>query len=86
MVETMGEVGLRELRERADELAGRAEAGEEIVITVAGRPIAKLVPAIVRTHSWRRWSDVAVVFTGPADPDWTTDRDYLAHDIRDEFQ
>ena len=30
--------------------------------------------------------DVAVVFTGPADPDWTTDRDYLAHDIRDEFQ
>ncbi|MDZ4236168.1 MAG: type II toxin-antitoxin system prevent-host-death family antitoxin [Dietzia sp.] len=86
MVDTVDEVGLRELREHADELASRAKGGEEITITVAGRPIAKLVPAIVRTHTWRQWSDVAEVFTGPADHAWATDRDYIAHDIRDGFQ
>ena len=38
-------VGLRELRQNASELVRRLEEGEEIVITVAGRPGARLVPA-----------------------------------------
>jgi prevent-host-death family protein len=36
-------VGLRELRQPASELVRRVEAGEEITITVAGRPSARLV-------------------------------------------
>lgn len=76
-------VGLRELRQNASELVRRVEEGEEIVITVAGRPGARLVPAAPRT--WRRWGDVAELFAGPGDPAWGADREELAGDIRDPW-
>ena len=34
----MSEIGLRELRHKASELVRRAEAGEHLTVTVAGRP------------------------------------------------
>lgn len=71
----MNTVGLRELRQRASELVRRAEAGEEVTITVAGRPSVRLVP--VTPRSWRAWDDVAELFRGPADPDWERDRDLV---------
>lgn len=67
----MDEVGLREMRQNASELVRRAEAGETVTITVAGRPAAILGPASPR--AWRRWSDVAEAFSGPADPGWASD-------------
>jgi prevent-host-death family protein len=79
----MKNVGLRELRQHASELVRRAEEGEEITITVAGRPGARLVPAAPRT--WRRWVDVAELFAGPADPAWNTDREAIAHEVRDPW-
>lgn len=77
----MDTVGLRELRQQASDLVRRVEAGEEVTITVAGRPSARLVPVSPRT--WRRWEEVAELFAGPADDAWTDDRDRLdqaAHD------
>jgi prevent-host-death family protein len=71
----MSLVGLRELRQRASELIRRVEAGEEITITVAGRPSARLVP--VPPRAWRQWSEVAELFHGPADPEWEKDRDLV---------
>jgi len=41
----MKSVGLRELRQDASDLVRRVQAGEEITITVSGRPSARLVPA-----------------------------------------
>ncbi|PJE14039.1 MAG: type II toxin-antitoxin system prevent-host-death family antitoxin [Mycobacterium sp.] len=79
----MKAVGLRELRQNASELVRRVEEGEEIVITVAGRPGARLVPAAPRT--WRRWADVADLVAGPADPDWDADRSALADDVEDPW-
>jgi prevent-host-death family protein len=76
-------VGLRELRQNASDLIRRVEEGEEITITVAGRPGARLVPATPR--AWRRWTDVAELFGGPADPSWDVDRDEIAHDVRDPW-
>lgn len=76
-------VGLRELRQHASDLVRRVEDGEEITITVAGRAGARLVPATPR--AWRRWSDVADLFAGPADPDWEDDRSTVAHDLRDPW-
>jgi prevent-host-death family protein len=76
-------VGLRELRQNASDLVRRAEEGEEITITVAGRPGARLVPAVPRI--WRRWADVAALFAGPADPAWNADRDAIAHEVRDPW-
>jgi prevent-host-death family protein len=76
-------VGLRELRQNASELVRRAEGGEEITITVAGRPGARLVPAASR--AWRRWVDVSELFAGPADPTWNADREAIAQEIRDPW-
>ena len=69
------EVGLREIRQNASDLVRRAEAGEQLTITVSGRPAAVLGP--VNPRAWRRWSALAPLFTGPTDPEWAADRDGL---------
>lgn len=79
----MGTVGLRELRQDASELVRRVEAGEEITITVSGRPSARLVPA--RPTQWRSWAQIADLFPGPADPLWERDRGLLDADVRDPW-
>jgi len=76
-------IGLRELRQNASELVRRVETGEEIIITVAGRPGARLVPANPR--SWRMWADVADLFAGNADPAWNDDREAIADDVHDPW-
>lgn len=76
-------VGLRELRQQASELLRRVEGGEQVLITVAGRPSARLVPVSPRT--WRRWNEVAELFEGPADPSWAADRDRLDGDPHDPW-
>jgi prevent-host-death family protein len=68
----MASVGLRELRQDASELVRRAEAGEEVVITVSGRAAAVLGPA--RKAQWRRYDDLAALFDTPVDPTWEEDR------------
>lgn len=62
------EIGLRELRQNASDLVRRAEAGESIVITVSGRPAARLVP--VEDRRWRTYDQIADVFRGPRLHDW----------------
>jgi len=79
----MGTVGLRELRQDASDLVRRVEAGEEITITVSGRPSARLVPA--RPMRWRRWSEVAELLRGPEDAEWGRDRDLLDTEVRDPW-
>jgi prevent-host-death family protein len=79
----METVGLRELRQNASDLVRRVEDGEEITITVAGRPSARLVPAAPRT--WRRWAEVAELFNGPDDPAWSGDREAIGHAITDPW-
>lgn len=76
-------VGLRELRQDASGLIRRVEGGEELLITVAGRPAAKIVPAA--PNRWRHWSDVADLFAGPDDPAWDLDRDEVDHTVRDPW-
>jgi prevent-host-death family protein len=41
----MKHIGIRQARQALPQLVDRAEAGEEIVITRQGRPVAKLVAA-----------------------------------------
>ncbi|GLZ51749.1 type II toxin-antitoxin system prevent-host-death family antitoxin [Actinomycetospora sp. NBRC 106378] len=79
----MESVGLRELRQNASELVRRVENGERIEVTVSGRPSAVLVPA--ESRRWRTWADVAEVFDGAQDPDWTADRELIDQEIRDPW-
>ncbi|MXG91201.1 type II toxin-antitoxin system Phd/YefM family antitoxin [Nocardioides flavescens] len=80
----MTTVGLRELRQDASELVRRVEAGEEITISVSGRPAARLSP--VRPARWRTWDEVEELFQGPADPDWREDRDLVDGELRDPWE
>jgi prevent-host-death family protein len=75
--------GLRELRQRASELVRQAEGGETIIITVSGREVAQLGP--IRRRQWRRGAELAAIFAGQDDQDWSTDRDQLDHAVRDPF-
>lgn len=79
----MATVGLRELRQDASKLVRRVEAGEEITVTVSGRPSARLVA--VEPRRWRRFADVAGLFDGPADAAWASDRDRIDHGIGDPW-
>lgn len=79
----MTNVGLRELRQAASDLVRRVEAGEEITITVSGRPSARLVPA--RQARWRAWAEIEELFDGPADVEWESDMDRLDRDARDPW-
>lgn len=76
-------VGLRELRQDASDLVRRVEAGEEITVTVAGRPSARLVA--VAPRRWRRWEDVAELFIGPVDDSWEADRDQIDQAVEDPW-
>ena len=77
----MDSIGLRELRQQASELVRRAQAGESLLITVSGRPAARLVPAEPRRY--RRDPEIRELFAGPVDPDWTEDRDRLDQALAD---
>lgn len=79
----MDDVGLRELRQDASALVRRAERGEEITITVSGRPSARLVP--VSAGQWRHWIELAELFGGPGDPAWEQDRDLIDQDVGDPW-
>jgi prevent-host-death family protein len=83
----MAEVGLREMRQHASELVRRAEAGEQVTITVAGRPAAVLGPVSPRT--WRRWDEIADVFgtdlVGTGDASWDADRELVDQSIADPW-
>ena len=49
----MTEVGIRELRARLSRWIGRVRAGEELVVTDRGAPVARLVP-IDQTDAYER--------------------------------
>ena len=75
----MESIGLRELRQHASEIVRRAEQGEELLVTVAGRPAAVLGPAT--PSRWRRFEEIEAIFAGPADAAWAIDRERIDQTI-----
>lgn len=69
----MATIPQKELRNNVGEILRRAEAGEEITITVSGRPVAQLGPT--RTRQWVKGSELADLWALPPDPT-------LAEDVR----
>jgi prevent-host-death family protein len=63
----MGEVASRELRNNTRGVLDRVEAGEDVVITVDGRAVARLVPIDRRPRSWTRDEFMRDVLTHRAD-------------------
>lgn len=78
------EVGLREMRQTASELVRRAEAGERVTVTVAGRPAAVLGP--VHQRRWRTWEEIADLFRTPVDGQLAADLVALDNHPRDPWE
>jgi prevent-host-death family protein len=76
-------VGLRELRQNASDLVRRAEAGEEVIVTVSGRHSVRIVAAV--PNAWRKYPDIAELFSGRPDPDWGADRDRSDQTVQDPW-
>lgn len=72
------------MRQDASDLVRRAEGGERVTITVAGRPAAVLGP--VAPHVWRRWDEVSSVFRESVDSEWEADRALLDDSPTDPWE
>jgi prevent-host-death family protein len=79
----VAEVGLREMRQNASELVRRAEAGERLTVTVAGRPAAVLGP--IASRRWRQWDEISDLFRTPVDAGLVQDLDRLDNHPRDPW-
>jgi prevent-host-death family protein len=80
------EVASRELRNDTAGLLRRVEAGESIVITRRGRPVAKLVPTDEEPHRLLTPSDVLAIRQITAgDPTFAADLERIRSGTTDEL-
>jgi prevent-host-death family protein len=82
----MTEVAVRELRNNTAELLNRAASGEEITITVHGRPVAALV-ALNRParRPFSKAELISMLQTSQADAGLGQDLERLAGDTTDDL-
>lgn len=73
----------KELRNKVGEVLRLAESGEEITITVSGRPVAQLGP--VRTRQWVSPAQLAELWRAPADPTLEKDLEALGGELSDPW-
>lgn len=81
----VGEVASRDLRNDTRSVLRRVEAGEEVVITVDGRPVAELHPVGARPRWLTRRQFVDRFGGRQADPGLTDDLRALAPDTTDDL-
>jgi prevent-host-death family protein len=79
----MATIPQKELRNKVGEVLRRAEAGEEITITVSGRPVALLGPA--RTRQWVPSGQLIELWNAPADPTLERDLEQLGGELTDPW-
>lgn len=60
------------MRQNASEILREVEAGEPATVTVAGRPVAQIVP--IRAEQWTTWERIQGVFDTPTDRTWDDER------------
>lgn len=82
----MNAVPSRELRNDTAGVLRRVEAGEEVTITVRGRPVARLVPVRTRRRRWLpREELVRRLQVAQADPGLRDDLAWIAGDTTDDL-
>lgn len=73
----------KQLRNHVGEVLRRVEAGERFTVTVAGRPVAELLPA--NRRRWLSGPALAEVWNSPAPRGLVEDLDQLNARITDPF-
>jgi prevent-host-death family protein len=81
----MTSVASRELRNHTRSLLDRVAAGEEVTITVDGRPVAVLAPVAQRTRWMARESFVRAIVGHQADSELRRELATLAPDTTDDL-
>ncbi|HVY96215.1 MAG TPA: type II toxin-antitoxin system prevent-host-death family antitoxin [Solirubrobacterales bacterium] len=82
----MVEVASRELRNDTAGLLRRVEAGETIVITRRGKPVADLVPHQAESGRWLTPAEVVEIREiASGDPTWATDLAKLREETTDDL-
>jgi len=71
------------MRQNASELVRRAEAGERLTVTVAGRPAAVL--GSITPRRWRQWDEISDLFRTPIDAGLAQNLDRLDNHPRDPW-
>lgn len=80
------EIASRELRNDTGALLRRVEAGEQVVITVAGRAVARLLPLERHRPTWMpRAEFMQSVLPYQADPGLRSDLKELVPDTTDDL-
>jgi prevent-host-death family protein len=79
----MATIPQKELRNNVGEILRRAESGEELIITVAGRPVAQLGP-IGKAH-FVPSSRLADVWAMPPDPTLEKELEFMGGEMRDPW-
>ncbi|HET7328646.1 MAG TPA: type II toxin-antitoxin system prevent-host-death family antitoxin [Nocardioidaceae bacterium] len=79
----MESIPQKELRNQVGEVLRRVEAGETLLVTVAGRPVAELSPALRRR--WISGGALADVWRGPAPRGLDDDLGELGAGLVDPF-
>lgn len=74
----------KELRNQVGEVLRRVEAGESLIVTVSGRPVAELSP--VRRHRWVSGPALTRLWQGPAPRDLEKDLERLDAGLVDPFE
>lgn len=80
--ESVRVIAQRELRNNSGAVLRAAEAGEEITVTVDGRPVATLGPH--RRRQWLRRDQVSELFAAPSDESLLDDVRRAAPDAPDD--
>lgn len=73
----------KELRNNVAAVLRRAEVGEEIIITVSGRPVAQLGPT--RSRRWVKGSELSDLWDLPVDANLTEDLRQFDSDLQDPW-
>lgn len=73
----------KELRNQVSEVLRRVEAGESLTVTVAGRPVAELIPA--RGRRWVSGPALKAVWRSAAPKDFAGDLLRMPADLSDPF-
>lgn len=81
----MREIPQRELRNNVSAVLREVEAGGSLRVTVRGRPVADLVPVVVRKRGLSPEEVVRIVAQAPLDPGFADDLDAAAGATIDEL-
>lgn len=84
-IRSMSEVASRELRNHTRSVLDRVARGEEITVTVRGRPVAELTPVAAKPRWMARDRFLREIMSHQADPGLAADLESLADETTDDL-